>query len=88
MLCVPQLRSTLSPTANCTSRREVSSSSLRRAGALLQQRQHFRSHVPHQVRGSLAGPCWVGCSRGVQGAARMLAAVGVEGRVAGAEGRG
>ena len=70
------------------SRREASSSCLRRAGALLQQRQHFRSHVPHQVRGSLAGPCWVGCSRGVQGAARMLAAGGVEGRVAGAEGRG
>ena len=56
---------------------------------LLLPRQHFRSHAPHQVRGSFAGPRWVGCSRGGQGAAAGVpAAVGVEGRVAGAERRG
>ena len=56
--------------------------------SLLQQRPHFRSHAPHQVRSSLARPRWVGCSGGVQGAVGVLAAVGVNGRVAGAEERG
>ena len=40
------------------------------------------------MRSSLAGPRWVGCSRGGQGAARVLAAVGTEGNVACPEGRG
>ena len=41
--------------------------------SLLQQRPHFRSHEPHQVRDSLAGPRWVGCSGGRPRARRTTA---------------
>ena len=51
---------------------------------LLQQRQHFRRHARYQVRGGLARPGGgrrVGCVRRGERAARVLTAVGVEGRV-------
>ena len=52
---------------------------------LLQQRPHFRRHARHQVRGGLARPGggrWVGCVGRGERTARVLTAVGVEGRVA------
>ena len=54
---------------------------------LLQQGPHFSSHAPHKGSSSLAGPRWVECSGKGQGAAGVLAVVGVEGRVADPQGR-
>ena len=52
------------------------------------QRPHFRRHAAHEGRSGLAGPGGgdrVLAGRRVERAAGMLAAISVEGRVAGAE---
>ena len=57
---------------------------------LLQQRPHLRRHAPQQMRSRLARPGrdrGVGGGGGIEGAAGMLAAVSVEGCVAGPERR-
>ena len=66
-------RNTSSPTADRASRREASSSALRRScrSCNLQQRPHFRSHAPHQVHSRIAGPRWGGCVGGGQGATEV-----------------
>ena len=104
--------STSSPTANCTSRREASSSALCRSCRVCKSDRTSAVTRPSGAQ----QPCrinWVGCcsrqwpevydlchtflhvarvtlcrsGRGGQGAAGVLAAVGVEGHVAGPEGR-
>jgi hypothetical protein len=86
-------RSTSSPRAKRTSRRcAAARRALPCAGPagrlpLLQQRQHLGRHAPHQISDGLAGPGRVRRRRRDEGATGMLAAIGVEGRVPGAEWR-
>ena len=66
-------------TSNGTSRRKASSSALRLSCRSCNPHYSSNWHAHYQVRSSLAGPRWVGCSRGGQKAKGMLAAVGIEG---------